>query len=213
MRFSDIACQRMLDRMDETSPGGAGVGATHGSLHTAYSTSGANELTGGTPAYARKPATWAAASARSKVMSASLGFDVAAGTTVRWVGFYDALTVGTFLGMTPNGGGVPQPFAVNAAGVTSNTVDAPSHGFAAGQSVVVWAANTGEPLPTPLAEGTVYWVIATGLTTDALQLSATSGGSAIDLTAAGAGFLQRIVEETFGAQGTLTVTSATLTLD
>lgn len=213
MRFSDTAVQRMLDRMDETSPGGAGVGATHGSLHSAYSTSGANELTGGTPAYARKAATWNAASGRSKVLASAMVFDVAATLTVRWVGFYDALTVGTFLGMSPNGGGVPQPCTVNASGVTSNTMDAPSHGFAAGNTVVVWAANAVEPLPTPLAEGTVYYVIAAGLTTDALQLSTTAGGGAIDLLAAGAGFLQRIVEETFGAQGTLTVSAATMSLD
>lgn len=212
MRFSDTAAQRMLDRMDEASPGGAGVGATHASLHTAYSSTGANELTGGSPAYARKAATWAAASGRSKAGTLAAAFDVAAGTTVRWVGFFDALTVGTFLGMVPNGGAMTEAFAVNSAGVTSNTIDAPSHGFVAGNSVVVWTVP-GAVLPTPLAEGTVYWVIATGLTADALQLSATSGGAAIDLTAVGSGYIQRIVEESFGAQGTLTVTSATMTLD
>lgn len=212
MRFSDIACQRMLDRMDESSPGGAGVGATHGSLHTAYSSTGANELTGGTPAYARKAATWAAAATRSKATSAAMVFDVAAGLTARWVGFWDAVTAGTFLGMTPNGGGIPEDFAVTASGVTSNTLDAPAHGFVAGQSVVVWGVP-GALLPTPLVEGTVYWVIAAGLTADALQLAATSGGSALDLTATGSGFLQRLVEESFGAQGTLTVTTATLTID
>jgi hypothetical protein len=200
----------MLNVLDES--GGAGVGATHGSLHTAYSSTGTNEVTGGSPAYARKAATWAAAATRSKATSASMAFDVPAGTTVRWCGFFDALTVGNFLGMTPNGGGIPEDFAVNAAGVTSNTLDAPSHGFTAGNSVVVWAVP-GVALPTPLAEGTVYWVIATGLTADALQLSATSGGSAIDLTAVGSGFIQRLVEEVFGAQGTHTVTTATMTLD
>src|SRR5690242_14087501 len=102
MRFSDTAVQRMLDRMDETSPGGAGVGATHASLHSAYSASGANELAGGSPAYARKALTWAAASGRSKATSASAVFDVPASTTVRWVGFWDASTSGNFLGMVPN---------------------------------------------------------------------------------------------------------------
>ena len=210
MRFADVAVQRMLNALDES--GGAGVGATHGSLHTAYSTSGANELTGGSPAYARKAATWAAASGRSKATSASMAFDVPAGTTVRWIGIWDAVTAGNFLGMTPNGGGIPEDMAVNSAGVTSNTIDAPAHGFVAGNSVVVWAVP-GASLPAPLVEGTVYWVIATGLTTDALQLATTSGGSAIDLTATGSGFIQRLVEEVFGAQGTHTVTTATMTLD
>jgi hypothetical protein len=200
----------MLNVLDES--GGAGVGATHGSLHTAYSSTGTNEVTGGSPAYARKALTWGAAASRSKATTVSAVFDVPAGTTVRWVGIWDALTTGNFLGMVPNGGGIPEDFAVNAAGVTSNTIDAPSHGFSAGNSVVVWTVP-GASLPAPLAEGTVYWVIATGLTADALQLSATSGGSAIDLTAVGSGFIQRLVEEVFGAQGTHTVTTATMTLD
>lgn len=206
MRFSDIACQRMLDRLDESS--GAGVGATHGSLHTAYSTAGANELTGGTPPYARKAATWAAASARSKALSASLVFDVAAGTTVRWIGFWDAVTAGGFLGMTPNGGGVIQDFVV--PDIANDILECVAHGFSTGDTVVVWGVS-GDPLPTPLVEGTVYFVIAA--TTDDLQLSLTSGGAAVNITAIGAGFLQKLVQESFGAQGTLTVASASMTID
>jgi hypothetical protein len=113
MRFADLAVQRMLNALDES--GGAGVGATHGSLHSAYSSSGANELTGGSPAYARKAATWAAASGRSKATSASMVFDVPAGQTVRWVGFWDAVSAGNFLGMVPNGGGTPEAFVVDDA--------------------------------------------------------------------------------------------------
>ncbi len=208
MRFADLAVQRMLNALDES--GGAGVGATHGSLHTAYSSTGTNEVTGGSPAYARKAATWAAASGRSKATSASMVFDVPASTTVRWVGFWDAVTAGNFLGMVPNGGGIPEAFAVNAAGVTSNTFDAPSHGFANTNTVVVWTVP-GASLPTGVSEGTVYYIV--GAATDTFQLSLTSGGAAIDITAVGSGFAQRIVEETFGAQGTHTVSTATMTLD
>lgn len=212
MRFSDQAVRVMLDALDES----AAEGCTHVSLHTLYSATGTpNEVTGGSPPYARLPITWDAASGRSKAKNASpaVVFNVPAGTTVRWVGFWDAVTVGDFKGMVPNGGGVTQPFTVNAAGVTSDTFDAPSHGFVAGNSVVLWLTNTAEPLPTPFVEGTVYWVIAAGLTADAFQLSATSGGSVLGITAAGAGFAQRIVEEVFGAQGTHTISSATMTLD
>lgn len=208
MRFADLAVQRMLNALDES--GGAGVGATHGSLHTAYSSTGANEVTGGSPAYARKAATWAAAAGRSKATSASMVFDVPAATTVRWVGFYDAVTAGNFLGMVPNGGGTPESFAVNSAGVTSNTFDAPSHGFANTNTVVVWAVP-GVALPTGVAEGTVYYIV--GSATDTFQLSLTSGGAAIDITAVGSGYAQRIVEETFGSQGTHTISSATMSLD
>jgi hypothetical protein len=206
VRFADVAVQRMLNALDES--GGAGVGATHGSLHTAYSSTGANEVTGGSPAYARKAATWAAASGRSKATSASMVFDVPASTTVRWVGFWDAVTAGNFLGMVPNGGGTPESFVVNDA--TNDILEAPSHGFTAAQMVVVWAVP-GVALPSPLAEGTVYHV--RDVTTDDLKLAATAGGAAIDITAVGSGYLQRIVEETFGAQGTHTISSATMSLD
>lgn len=206
MRFSDTAVQRMLNVLDES--GGAGVGATHGSLHTAYSSTGSNEVTGGSPAYARKAATWAAASGRSKATSASMVFDVPAGTTVRWVGIWDAVTAGNFLGMTPNGAATPQDFVV--PDISNDTLECVAHGYSNGNSVVVWAVP-GDPLPTGLSEGTVYFVISA--TTDDLQLSATSGGSAINITAIGAGFIQRLVEETFGAQGTHTVSSATMSLD
>lgn len=206
MRFSATAKNRMLDALDES--GGAGVGATHGSLHTAYSSSGANEVTGGSPAYARKSATWAAASSGSKATSASMVFDVPASTTVRWVGFWDAVSAGNFLGMTPNGGGTPQAFVV--PDISNDTLECVAHGYSNTNTVVVWAVP-GDPLPTGLAEGTVYYVISA--TTDDLQLSATSGGSAINITGIGAGLLQRLVEETFGGQGTHTVTTATMSLD
>lgn len=206
MRFSSTAKNRMLDALDES--GGAGVGATHGSLHTAYSSSGANEVTGGSPAYARKSATWAAAASGAKATSASMVFDVPASTTVRWVGLWDAVTSGNFLGMTPNGGGTPQAFVV--PDISNDTLECVAHGFSNTNAVVVWAVP-GDPLPTGLSEGTVYYVISA--TTDDLQLSATSGGSAINITGIGAGMLQRLVEESFGAQGTHTCTSATMTLD
>ena len=196
----------MLNALDES--GGAGVGATHGSLHSAYSSTGANELTGGAPAYARKAATWAAAAARAKATSASMVFDVAAASSVAWVGFWDAVSAGNFLGMTPNGGGTPQAFVVPET--TNDWLECIAHGFSDTQTVVVWAVP-GDPIPTGLAEGTIYYVISS--TTDHLKLSTTSGGSAINITAIGAGFLQRIVVEAFGAQGTHTVTTATMSID
>lgn len=51
------------------------------------------------------------------------------------------------------------------------------HGFSAGQPVYF---NQYSTLPTGLTAGTVYYVIATGLTSDAFQVSATLGGSAIN---------------------------------
>lgn len=197
----------MLNALDES--GGAGVGATHGSLHSAYSASGANELTGGSPAYARKALTWAAASGRTKALAATLPvFDVGAGSTVAFFGLWDALSAGNFLGMVPNGAGTPQQFVV--PDIANDTLECVAHGFSNGQTVVPWALS-GDPLPTGLTEGAVYYVISA--TADDLQLSLTSGGAAINITAIGAGLLQRIVVESFTAQGTHTISSGTMGID
>lgn len=57
------------------------------------------ELSGGTPAYARKAVTWAAAVGGSKDETASPVFDVPAGATVDWMGLYSALTAGTLVAL------------------------------------------------------------------------------------------------------------------
>jgi hypothetical protein len=48
-----------------------------------------NELTGGTPAYARKAAVYNAASGGERLLSASVTFDVPAGASVQYVGKWD----------------------------------------------------------------------------------------------------------------------------
>lgn len=70
------------------------------SLHTDIVGSGSGgEVTGGTPAYARKAATWGAASAGSAALSSTpYVFDIPAGTTVKRVGFFSLVTGGTYYG-------------------------------------------------------------------------------------------------------------------
>lgn len=207
--FTDFAKGLMLDALDESATNGA----KFWSLHSAYSTTGANELAGGS--YARQAAVWAAAAGtpRTKVSTGSpaASFSVPA-STVAWVGRWDAVTAGNFLGMGPAGGGARRQFNVSdAADVTANTIDSPAHGLSAGNQVVFWAA-AGAALPTGLVEGTIYFVIATGLTTDVFSVSATSGGAAVDITANGDGEFQTILPEVFAGPGTYQLTSDTLAL-
>lgn len=69
------------------------------SLHTADpGTTGASEVTGGSPAYARKSVTWASASSGSMALSAAVTFDVPSGKTVTHFGVWSAATSGTFYG-------------------------------------------------------------------------------------------------------------------
>lgn len=78
---------------------GLAGGIAYASLHSADpSTTGANEISGGSPAYARLAPTWNAASAGQRDLSADLTFDIPAGTTVAYVGYWSALTGGTFYG-------------------------------------------------------------------------------------------------------------------
>lgn len=71
--------------------------AIYASLHTAFP-AGANEVSGGSPAYARKSINWAAASGGSISAQATFPvFDVPA-CTVAAMGFYSAVTAGTLYG-------------------------------------------------------------------------------------------------------------------
>lgn len=75
------------------------TGIAYLSLHSGAVGSGSgDELTGGVPAYARKAASWAAASAGAVALSATAVFDVPAGSTVARVGLWSAVSAGTYLG-------------------------------------------------------------------------------------------------------------------
>ena len=73
-----------------------GVRATHAALYSTIpgGTPG-TEISGGTPAYARKPITWSTSAA--SVVTATVTFDVPAGATVAGVGVHSALTAGVYL--------------------------------------------------------------------------------------------------------------------
>jgi hypothetical protein len=72
--------------------------AVFASLHTADpSTTGANEATGGSPAYARKAITWNTAASGALDNNANPVFDVPAGTYTHF-GLWSAATGGTFYG-------------------------------------------------------------------------------------------------------------------
>lgn len=178
------------------------------SLHSGDpGTTGANELTGGSPAYARKAIAWAAASAGQRASSSGQTFDVAAGTTVLYYGYFSASSAGTFYGYFPIGGHQPQAATFAAA---TDTFTSFGHGYANGDRVMV-ADLQSAGVPTGLTEGTLYYVV--GATTDTFQLSATLGGSAVNGTADGEVLAIKGVPETFGAQGTLSVASGAAFID
>ena len=59
---------------------------------------GLNEITGGTPAYARKAITWNAAAGGALDSSNQPAFDIPAGETVKYVGYWSLAIGGVFYG-------------------------------------------------------------------------------------------------------------------
>lgn len=93
MALSTAAKNAMLDHF-------AGL-ALFASLHTADpGATGASEVTGGSPAYARIAVTWDPAS--GGIIAADTGtpvvFDVPSGVTVSYAGLWSASTAGTWYG-------------------------------------------------------------------------------------------------------------------
>jgi hypothetical protein len=59
------------------------------------------EISGGSPAYARKAITWNSASSGNLDSSNTPVFDVPGGVTITHIGFFSALTGGTYYGSSP----------------------------------------------------------------------------------------------------------------
>jgi hypothetical protein len=192
MSFTAAAKNTMLDNW----------GVTQLSAHTAYSTTGANEVTGGSPAYARVNATFAAASSGSKALSNQPTFNIPTGTTVRWIGRWASAT---FHGMEPNGG-TEREFFVDPS---TDIITSYGHGYANGDKVAFYADTP----PAPLVEGTVYYVRDS--TTDTFKVETAPAAGAVNITAVPAAgcVVSRIIEEVFAAQGTLQVTSGSWNLN
>lgn len=197
MPLSTLAADYTLDQVGSNK-------LLYGSLHTAYSAAGSNEVAGGSPAYARQALTWASAASNSKALSGTYTWNVPGSTTVSWVGFWDALTSGNFQGMAAAGNASAFTFTVPSS---TSTFLAPGSAFTSNQQVVILPTG-GSTTPGGLVVGTIYYVKSPS--GDTFQLSASSGpGSAVSISADGSGLIQAITPETFGSQGTFLLSSGT----
>ncbi len=94
MPLTVTAHNRMLDFL--------GTQIKTASLHSADpGTTGASELTGGSPAYARKAVTWNAAATSNLDQANAPVFDIPGGATVAHVGYWSGDTTPVFLGSDP----------------------------------------------------------------------------------------------------------------
>jgi hypothetical protein len=161
----------------------------------AYTDLGVTESSGGS--YARQSITWAAASSGTRTNSAQLTIPINAGQTIQTVGIWDALSAGNSQGFFQIGSTIA---GVGTATASTDTIASFAHGLANTDRVFV-TAPSGTTLPTGLSLTTLYFVV--GSATDSFQLSLTSGGAAVDITANGEVAFFRTVPQTFAVSGNL----------
>lgn len=103
-------------------------------------------------------------------------------------------------------GGAPKAFTA----ATNDNITCPAHGLAVNDRVVFYSRN-GQSLPTGITEGTVYFVL-TAADANTITISATQGGSVIDITAVGVGVLAKVVPLTVGTNVTPKIPASGLTI-
>jgi hypothetical protein len=167
------------------------------------------ELTGGSPAYARKAVTWNAASAGIRTSVAACLFDVPA-VTVAFVGLYTAITAGTNLTIMPVQGATSALPMACTLDQSTDVFTSFAHGFANTNRVILSDVSSAG-LQTSFDENTVYFVVSA--TTDTFQLSLTSGGAAVTATVSFEALVTKCVPEVFAAQGQYNIAAAALAID
>jgi len=118
MPYAEAAKNYMLDQLGENN-------LLYASLHDGDpGATGANEISGGSPAYARKAVTWDPASGGAMDASNQPAFDVPAGASVQYVGYWDVATAGNFQGsdaVTQEDFGAQGIYTLNSAALDLNS--------------------------------------------------------------------------------------------
>lgn len=215
MPFNDIAKNTALDGLDESIAAGIKfVGVFTAADPGTGATFTGTEATGGSPAYARQAVTFGAAASGQKSNSGAITIDVPAGT-YGFIGLFNTLTgnvSGNYQGYAPLNGSVKGFAEVDSTGVTNDTITSSGHGVTTDDRVQFFNVFA-ETIPAGVTEGTLYFVLATGLTTDVFKIATTSGGTAINITGQGEMFFQKVIPEVFASQGQITIAAGALVLD
>ena len=199
MPLSTFGQNATLDEIYNLAAGTFPAVEVYHSLHSADpGLTGTNELSGGSPAYARKQNTYPASASGTLQNNTAILFDVPAGDVVGW-GIWDAVTAGNCYqtGWFSISSGLA---VVRTADATANDVQSVVHALAANDRVVFEVVE-GLSVPAGLTAGTLYYVISTGLTTDAFRVSTTQAGAAVDITGTGSVIWRKVAVTTFGGQG------------
>lgn len=222
MPISSYARDQLLDALFNADTTGFPAGDPFFQLH-----SGDPNATGASNVVnvARVQAAFPAASSGSLANTANIDFaSMPAATVIGWSAHDaagtggpptggNALWWGLFMGASPLEG-----FAdVDSADVTSNLFQSAAHGLSADDRIAFLPANGaagGTPAGPSLfgtGTGVLYYVLATGLTTNEFAVSTSSGGAALDLTADGSVRWVRVVPKTTNSGDTFRISAGTLT--
>jgi hypothetical protein len=125
----------------------------------------------------------------------------------------NCLWTGFFMGSSPLEGVAD----TDSTDIASDLLQSASHGLSSGDRIAFLPVNgTAGGNPTGLSlmstgTGVLYYVIATGLTTNEFKVSTTAGGAAVDITADGQVRWLRVVPKTTNSGDTFRISSGTLT--
>jgi hypothetical protein len=176
------------------------------SLHTADpGLTGTNEVTGGS--YVRQSIALTAGASSHTDNSGLISFTAmpaVAAPGVVYAGLWDASTVGNFFYGSPLTPASQVTFACTTTAASDLLTTQAVHGLVANDTVEFEAAE-GTAIPTGLTAGTIYYVIATGLTTTAFEVSATLGGGAINITTDGGAIVRKVVGKVVNSGDTFQV--------
>lgn len=172
----------------------AAAGSLYVSLHTANPAEGGAQNTSEAAytsyarvAVARSVAGWTV-SGNQVTNAGAITFPAATGgseTELFWGVGAEASGAGKLMYYGPLGAQTPELFT---AAVNDN-ITIPGHTLVVDDRIVFFAVPN-DTFPTGITEGTVYWVITSA--TDVITISTTQGGGAVNITAVGAGWAQKV---------------------
>lgn len=156
----------------------------------------------------RQIAAYDAASSKSRVLSDPVAITDCPEADVKAFSLWDDDVAGNCL-WTGWLSGSPKAFTGEES---AEDIACPNHGFIADDQVVFYDDGVGT-LPTGISEATLYHVISAGIGTHAFRVSATQGGSAVNITAKGQGLVAKVTPKTIANDGdTFNLTAATLSI-
>lgn len=177
--------------------------AIYASIHTGDpGLTGLNEVAGGS--YARQAVTLSAAVAKASDNTNLLSYSDMPLADMAYIGLWDAVSAGNYLTGGPLAGGT------FSAAASTDTFTATAHGMGDTQKVMFFS-RANQTLPTGVSAGTIYYVRDSAANT--FKVAATPGGTAIDLTADGAGGFIKVKSTTAGDSFQVAVSDYDITVD